>query len=82
VRIPAVAVQFLPLLRIPALGWTLSIPALAPLPFLPRALIRVRRRARVQLPALAQLRMYRREPAPQAAATPVSRTRPAVEQWE
>ena len=55
-------VQFPPaaLLRIPALGWTPSIPASAPLGFLPVALIRIQRQARVRLPVLVQSRMYRR----------------------
>jgi hypothetical protein len=75
-------VQFPPaaLLRIPALGWTPSIPASAPLGFLPVALIRIQRQARVRLPVLVQSRMYRREPAPQAAVTPVSRIRRPAKQ--
>jgi hypothetical protein len=68
--------------RIPALGWTLSTPAPAPERILPLALVRVRRRARVRLPALAQSPMYRREPARRAAATPVPHTRRAAEKLE
>jgi hypothetical protein len=66
--------------RIPALGWTLSTPALAPRRIPPLALVRVRRQAR--LPALAQSPMYRREPARRAAATPARHTRRAAEKLE